>query len=247
MLLDKIDQSPENQSQRISYIKCEDANGDSPLMLLCENPWDKILQSNVPLIVKVLIDRDASVNHVNPKNNWTALHQFCRYYPHDNLLEIIQLLVDNRIDVNAKNSDGLTALPLLFQHYTHADSMMEILQLLVDEEERLKVGSHWSSLHYLCRYYCHDNLYELVRLLVCEKEINVNLKNPDGWTALMILCRNSTHNSLDKIVRFLVVEKRADVKATESNTRANALTLLQENYPDGDKKNDIIQILMTAA
>ena len=80
---------------------------------------------------QVLLGKGVKVN-AKTTNGWTALHQLCRLYTNENLVEIVRLLVENGADVNAKSLKGKTALHRLCENYTN-ENLVEIVRLLIEK------------------------------------------------------------------------------------------------------------------
>lgn len=59
------------------------------------------------------------------------------------------------------------------------------MQILVDSEIEVNYsdGEGWNALQFLCRYYPHDNLIEIITILR-ERGIGTKLKLENGWSAL---------------------------------------------------------------
>jgi len=134
----------------------------------------------------------------------TALHILCRYYNHDNLIDLARPLFERGVDFNAQDSLGRNALHLLFQYYHQTKLLITMLDFFIDRVDvNAQTKTGWSPLHVLFRYYKYDNLLDLADLLITKKNIYLNARNLRGWTPLHHLCGYFYHKSLLNIVLLL--------------------------------------------
>lgn len=79
---------------------------------------DNIGGTGLVQVVKALfIKYGINLKHKN-KIEFTLLHHLCRYYTHENLIEIAKTLIDNGVDMTIKDYQGWTALHRLCRFYT---------------------------------------------------------------------------------------------------------------------------------
>jgi len=106
-----------------------------------------------------------------PIRDGNALHFLCRFYKHDNLIDLARPLIENGIDINAQDSDGWNALHFLFGYYNH-ENLIELVRFFMDKgvdvNAQTKLG--WNPLHALFRFHRYD-LLNLTKLLT-EKGID---------------------------------------------------------------------------
>lgn len=81
--------------------------------------------------MQILVDNEIDVNYSDGEG-WNALQFLCRYYPHDNLIEIINILRERGIDTKLKLENGWSALQTLCQFYPH-QNLIDIIQILISE------------------------------------------------------------------------------------------------------------------
>ena len=83
----------------------------------------------------------------------------------------------------------------------------------------------------LTRHYGHDDLIQLVRLLI-ERDIDINATDPNGWNAFHNLCASNSHNKNFSDLILLLEESNIDMKAkTKEGYTAFSLTVLKNpNY-----------------
>lgn len=95
-------------------------------------------------------------------------------------------------------------------------------------------------MHFLCRYYQHSDLNELVRLLIVVGSVNVSVTTSNGFNALHLLCcyNNSNAKSLKKTIQLLL-NGGIDVNAKTDNG-FTALHFLCRNYSYPESLVDIL-------
>lgn len=90
--------------------------------------------------------------------------------------------------------------------------------------------SGWNALHLVCRYYQHNDLDELVRLLIVVGLVNVSVKTSTGFNALHLLCCYNCSNPKSlKNTMNLLLNEGIDVNAKTDNG-FTALHFLCRNY-----------------
>jgi len=233
-----------------------DENGHSPLLNLVSH------KSNIGglyrCIEALLLDHkivfpeselSVDVNYQDP-SGFNALHYLCMNYQGDDFIDIIQLLVTEGIDVNKTDQESdQNALQLLFQHNTnqhpHQVGYFEnIVKYLIENGIHLNHRSRyngWTALHYLLQHYKHDDLINLVTLLI-NSGVDVKAKSSDGWTALHILCQKYTHNNLAEIIQLLI-SNGVDINARTTSKGLTVLHILCQNYTHSNLF-DIIKLLL---
>jgi len=158
-------------------------------------------------VAQFLIEHGGDITSKTPKG-LDAFHFLCLnkaiYHNHDNFLRFVRWLKCNGGDVNQQCSDdGSTAFHLLCQDNSNNDkSFLELVQFLIEEgfDVTIKNFEGCTALHYLCEFYAHSNLINLVRLLI-GKGIDVNAKiATDGSKALHCLCQYYSHDNLIDLV-----------------------------------------------
>ncbi len=78
--------------------------------------------------------------------------------------------------------------------------MIEVVKLFTENDVidvNHKDQDDWNPLHYLCRYYEHENLINLI-LLMIKKGINLKAKTKEGFTALTLMNQNPAASKLSK-------------------------------------------------
>jgi len=98
-----------------------------------------------------------------------------------------------------------------------------------------------NALHFLCRFYEHDNLIDLARPLI-ENGIEIDAQDSNGWNALHFLCCYYHHDNLIELVRFFI-DKGIDVNA-QTNSGKNPLHILYESANRYYQLNDLTKLLI---
>ena len=127
---------------------------------------------------------------------------------------------------NERASYGFTtALYLLCSFYTNDDLICYVQQLLKQKGTYVNIadGFGMAPLHHLCKKYQHENLIDLLRLLI-ENGADVNAKTKFRETPLFHLCWNYKKDNLMEIVQ-LFVENGADINAENVNKATPLLQL----------------------
>lgn len=177
---------------QIGFVSIVDANGNSPLLLLCRyNQSISLLGCIREMLaknhyIKRKANGDATVAtgigvNCQKRKGFNALHLVCMRYDGSKLLDIIELLVERDIDVNrTERSLDRNALQLLFQYNRKGRDLAKIAKLFLTMTMinlKHKDTNGWTALHYLCRYYTHqDNLVDLVQLLI-DKGVDVGAED----------------------------------------------------------------------
>ena len=178
-----------------------------------------------------MLDNGINVQHKD-KAGFNALHDLCRNYPEDNLIDVARFLIEREIDVNAKTSKGSNVLHLLCRYY-HRDNLIYIIRLITEKssiDTNEKDPDEWTAFLILCRYYHHSNLIDLIQLLI-EKGANVNCKTPEGWIAFHVLQKYfPVKEQSDDIIKFL------NAKSTEENKGTEVPPNSSDNEPITDEQ-----------
>ena len=110
---------------------------------------------------------------------------------------------------------------------------------------RIKSSNDWNVLHTVCRCYVHDDLIQIVRLLI-DKGIYNNDLEECGNNALNYLCYNYPHSNLVDIIQLLI-DNHSDVNATQKyiimGDGWNALMFLCQRY-NHCNMIDIVRLLI---
>ena len=184
-------------------VNVRNANGRTPLMLICERNQTTTLRE----YLQTLLARNSEEINAKDENGNCALIFLCENYSHDDLIEILKLLIEFGIDITAVDDGSqLNALLTLCIGYAHLN-LIDIVRLLIEcgIDVTATDDQGLNALHQVCRHYKGENLIDIVRLLVV-KGINVNaITNEENqWSALHLLCCfNTARDDLIQIVRLL--------------------------------------------
>lgn len=208
------------------------------LFMNCKHYSSELLMEIISLVSEKGVDLNAK-----DSTGATAIHYLCKNYMEKDLIDLLNKFVQIGVDLGIVGPDGWTALHYVSRYYDH-ENLVEVIQLLTEKKTDLincKTSDGWTALHYISRFHLEKNLINIIRLLV-GKGADVNYKTfNNGYTALHYLCQCYPHENLIDIVRLLV-DNQADVSA-ETKKGDTALEILQDNYPDGDIKAEIVLLL----
>ncbi len=146
--------------------------------------------------------------------------------------EIVEILIKNKADVNDNNSKGITPLMIAI-----VDKNEKIVKLLLEcgaDPNTMVDESRWTCLHLST----HVGDEALVRLLLCQQGIKINVRSDDGKTPLYVAVEQGHSN----IVQLLLTDKRVDVNQGDGN----GLTPLHIAVAKGDK-DAIVHLLQKKA
>lgn len=73
-----------------------------------------------------------------------------------------------------------------------------------------------NTLHFLFKYYQHDNLVDVAQFLIENKYIDVHAQTKTGWSPLHVLFRYYKHGNLWEITKILIGRK-ADINVRNLN------------------------------
>ncbi len=181
-------------------VFCEDIIGNTPL----------ILAANKPVLVKLLIEKDADLNAANYIGQ-TALMKAIEY----DSIKCVRLLTAAKADVNAADENGLT--PLMYSAkkeccypvltYKETDLIDVLLDAGADINAVDKNGN--TALNLAAQY--QTSPYVIEHLIL--KGADVNIPNKDGVTPLMQLMeRGMFKRTMQKML-----EAGADINAADNN------------------------------
>jgi ankyrin repeat protein len=156
-------------------VNLRSAKGETPLLLVCENPADEVE------IVKVIVNAGADVNEPD-ENGWSPLHA-ALYLMN---LATAQFLLSRGANPNAQDKFGLTPVMALtlstnFKKEEYLDTWEQLLASGYDVTITDKHMSR-SILHFLS---CADRGHILLKsLLEARPGLNVNCRDAHGFTPL---------------------------------------------------------------
>jgi len=207
---------------------------------------------NMLNILRLLIDNGININ-VKASNGLNALGWVCYLYYHSDLIDIIGMLIEKDSSVVNCINEKTGANPLLLvcsQEYIKKgpDNLIDIILLLVNSgiDANSKTLEGWNCLMFLCRFYRHSNLIDIVKLLVKDNRIEINCETKYGSNAFLLLCTNeNVHHTIcfDVIQLFIYLE--ANVNAVYQIDSNNALTMLCKYHHNCYKLLDIIRLILS--
>ena len=198
----------------VGLVNMVDDDGFSPLLLMCRNNRTGNLISCIRALVNPFqMDHGNISRHVNvdvnyqDRNKFNALHYICSHHQGDDFLEILHLLIQCGMDVNRTEKElERNALQLFFRDNKRSVGVVQIVRAFIENGMNLKHKCMfgWNPLHTVCRYYTHDSLIDVAKLLIVNG-VDVTAKtSPNGWTAFHFLCRNYTHDNLLDVAKLLI-------------------------------------------
>jgi len=149
--------------------------------------------------LRELIESGTNINATD-YNGYTALI----YAVINNHFDIVEYLVSSNIDINAKNNDGLTAT-----YFAVGLNRLNILRYLLDNNNNLTDDIIYDSVLFAI----YNGHLDIVKYLVQDKNVNVNLVNEEGETILMYAVENNQIN----IIKYLVEEHNIDTSIMNNN------------------------------
>ena len=212
-----------------SDINHRDANGRTPLMLLCmKNKTESLLEATKTLLKR----QDVDVNAKDDEGN-NALTLLCEHYNRDNIIDIVKLLIQRGIDITTTNEKGLNALMLLCIQYNH-ENLIDLIELLIEHDTNInqREANGRTPLMLLCMKNNTHSLFHAVDTLLKRKFIDVDTKDKTGNNALTLLCENYNGENLAHVIKLLI-RQGIDVNST-TKKGLNALMVLciQYNHED---------------
>jgi len=134
--------------------------------------------------------------------------------------------------VNFPDPNGQTALHKIIKE-TKAKNRKEIIDFLISEKVScaLKDKDGWTPLHCAC-YYTSPNTqenYNIIEILLLQREVQVNVTNDDGNTPLHYFFRNYNDPSCETLLK-LFKEKGVDVNATNKNLETPLFNTVWKKY-----------------
>lgn len=108
-------------------------------------------------IIRLLITKWVDLNAKLPDGR-NVIHLLCRYYTHDNLIDLITILIENGV-IADQYDDGWNALNFLSSYYGHGN-LVDLVKLLIGKGfyTNAKSSYGWTALHLVCAHYKHVNL-----------------------------------------------------------------------------------------
>ena len=167
--------------------------------------------------VGILLQRnDIDINARDSGTFWNALAMTCRYYPDKKIYKVLGMLLEHRSKL-APNGIDVNAV-----NHNGINALMA-----------------------LCSNYKHDNIIDIVRLLV-ENGININATSDDmGWNALVTLCYNYRGKNLLDVVNYLLTIGPPYIEVNlEENKGDNALIAACDSYRHASLL-EIVRLLVT--
>ena len=133
---------------------------------------------NLMKTTKSLFNRIYNSLYAFKKN---ILHELFLEYIYMNNIYFVQKFIDNNIDINNKDIDGNTPLiNCVFNGYVH----INIIKLIIKNGADINAQNN-DGISSLMISSLEDN-YDITKILIDEKEINIFLQNNDGHTALSL-------------------------------------------------------------
>lgn len=189
---------------------CVDQLGMTPLLLLCRHNQSS---DHLRQCIKVILEDgrvDVNYNSARLYGGYNALHFLCWFYPHSDLIDHARLLIDKGIDVNRKTRAGAFRPTLLLDDQPREYDW--------NSSDRGPRGS--TPLHLLCFRYRHDNLVDLVQLLIVSGvHVSARIAAMNQPDASDILTVHNEHVSSAAKSSALQVLKVAGT--IETNKRSN--------------------------
>lgn len=181
---------------------------------------EKLLSS--PEIFRIDINKTDEEN----RNALTCLLENPAAEEADNILKLAKLLIDKQIDVNRKTINGFTALGLAIKNFGSLDRTNELIKLLLENGSDPNVSCNtngWTLINLACRYYQHDGLIDVLRLLI-DRGAQLEHRTANGNNALTLLALNYQQNNMADVIGLLI-DAGADVNC-KSNKNWNALLMV---------------------
>lgn len=150
--------------------------------------------------------------------------------------------------INNQNSSLIELIKHLLYIGTWKHSMFRVInlskpqqQININQTDNFK----YSALYYLCSYYNHKNLINIIKLFI-EKGVNLNFQGKHKFTIMHIIVSKKIKGNLLDIVNLLLSNKFS-VNLKDYQGR-NSLHLFCENhsFDDSNEMVDIIQTLLAA-
>jgi ankyrin repeat protein len=180
-------------------------------------PIHYAVNSEMPRMVRFLIENKADVNARETEGGYTPLHLVCRknFNMAKNRLEIAVILIAAGADVNAVDDSGTTSL-----HMAVTGGLEELARLLIEYGADVNARTGYHELTPLHQASSGGHL-AIIKLLL-EKGADVNSASAAGWTPL--------HAAKNRETAELLVNNGANVNAVSQK----GLTPLSEAVSVGD-------------
>jgi len=122
------------------YITSDDLGWIGPLLL----KHDDKQHGSLLALTELLIAKKVDLNARNERG-WTPLHHLCRYYRHDDLLDVIVLLKARGVNLTAETKEGHSASYLLKAVYWYPPKDRDkIIEILPEDKNEPIIGYfHW--------------------------------------------------------------------------------------------------------
>jgi ankyrin repeat protein len=184
----------------------------------------------------------------NPYFN--ELLEFCKttedWQSNDTFQRFAALVENPSTDVNVRDADGQTPLMLLCLR-NQTISLVDYIKKLLEREDvdvnsfDTVDGNGFNALLLLCIQYKHDNLLEIIQLLIANG-INVMQTNTNGVTALIWLCQYSKSENIVEVIKVLIANG-VNVHHRDNYGKNAAYYLKLRNDIPNEKKKKIVQKL----
>jgi len=169
-LMDSSCQCPTADQLLLSATKIRSAIKNQ---LMCTNYNKK----NVDVAARLLIPRDSD----ETLNSWNSLLIVCRFYSHNNLLDLVdQLITINSTDVMATTADGFNALMVL-SRYSNNEKIVQVAKLLIAKGIGVNhvTSSGFNALMILSWFSQSDRIIEIAQLLI-DQGSDIHRQDNDG-------------------------------------------------------------------
>jgi len=202
------------EAARAAIASGADVNGISAEGMY---PLHYAVNSEMPRMVRFLIENKAGVNERETQGGYNSLHLVCRknFNMAKNRLEIAVILIAAGADINAADDSGATSL-----HMAVTGGLEELSRLLIEYGADVNVRTGYHKLVPLHQASSGGHL-SIIKLLL-EKGADINATSAAGWTPL--------HAAKNKETAELLVNNGADVNAVSEK----GLTPLSEAVSMGN-------------
>ena len=183
-------------------------------------PLHYAVNSEMPRMVRFLIENKADVNARETEGGYTPLHLVCRknFDMAKNRLEIAVILIAAGANINAADESGATSL-----HMAVTGGLEELSRLLIEYGADVNVRTGYHKLTPLHQASSGGHL-SIIKLLL-EKGADINATGAADWTPL--------HAAKNKETAELLVNNGANVNAVSEK----GLTPLSEAQPPASWRN----------